>query len=184
GWLSTSPAAVVTANANALWIMVISLGDRCRNWCFPWIAGRMGACDNLAALVRKVPAEFREISGKSVARNDMATDREFAFGSFRFDARSGQLWRERSQVKLTPRAAAVLCYLAERAQELVTKQDLIERVWSGMAVGDDALTSCIQELRGALGDNARRPRFIETLHRRGYRFMVQARLIDRCSDSD
>jgi len=51
----------------------------------------------------------------------MATDREFAFGSFRFDARSGQLWREKSQVKLTPRAAAVLCHLAERAQELVKK---------------------------------------------------------------
>jgi DNA-binding winged helix-turn-helix (wHTH) protein/predicted ATPase len=114
----------------------------------------------------------------------MATDREFAFGSFRFDARSGQLWRERRQLKLTPRAAAVLCHLAERAQELVTKQDLFERVWSGMAVGDDALTSCIQELRGALGDNARRPRYIETLHRRGYRLMVQASLIDRCSDSD
>ena len=111
----------------------------------------------------------------------MATDREFAFGSFRFDPRSGQLWREKRQVKLTPRAAAVLCYLAERAQELVTKQDLFERVWGGMAVGDDALTSCIQELRGALGDDARRPRYIETLHRRGYRFMVQASLIDRCS---
>jgi DNA-binding winged helix-turn-helix (wHTH) protein len=43
------------------------------------------------------------------------------------------------------------------------------RVWGGMAVGDDALTSCIHELRGAMGDDARRPAAIETRHRRGYR---------------
>jgi len=100
--------------------------------------------------------------------------RQFAFASFRFDPRTGQLWHDGSEVKLTPRAAAVLQLLAERAQELVTKQDLLERVWGGMAVGDDALTSCIQELRGVLGDDARRPHYIETRHRRGYRLMVPA----------
>ena len=104
----------------------------------------------------------------------MAADRQIAFGSFRFDPRTGQLWRDGSEVKLTPRAAAVLHLLAERAQELVTKQDLFDRVWGGMAVGDDALTSCIQELRGALGDDARHPHYIETRHRRGYRLMVPA----------
>ncbi len=110
----------------------------------------------------------------------MAADRQFAFGAFRFDARTGQLWRDGSEVKLTPRAAAVLHMLAERAQELVTKQELSDRVWGGMAVGDDALTSCIQELRSALGDDARRPRAIETRHRRGYRLMVPATaVVDR-----
>ena len=104
----------------------------------------------------------------------MAEDRQFAFGLFRFDPRTGQLWRDGSEVKLAPRAAAVLHLLAERAQELVTKQDLLERVWGGMAVGDDALTSCIQELRGVLGDDARHPHYIETRHRRGYRLMVPA----------
>jgi predicted ATPase/DNA-binding winged helix-turn-helix (wHTH) protein len=108
----------------------------------------------------------------------MAADRQFAFDLFRFDARTGQLWREGSEVKLTPRAAAVLHLLAERAENLVTKQDLLDRVWGGMAVGDDALTSCIQELRGALGDDARRPRYIETRHRRGYRLMVPASAAD------
>jgi DNA-binding winged helix-turn-helix (wHTH) protein len=104
----------------------------------------------------------------------MAEDWQIAFGLFRFDPRTGQLWRDGSEVKLTPRAAAVLHLLAERAQELVTKQDLLERVWGGMAVGDDALTSCIQELRGALGDDARHPHYIETRHRRGYRLMAPA----------
>ena len=99
---------------------------------------------------------------------------QFAFASFRFDPRTGQLWRDGGEIKLAPRAAAVLHLLAERAQELVTKQDLLDRVWGGMAVGDDALTSCIQELRGVLGDDARHPHYIETRHRRGYRLMVPA----------
>jgi DNA-binding winged helix-turn-helix (wHTH) protein/predicted ATPase len=100
------------------------------------------------------------------------SDREFTFGRFRFDARAGQLWRDGSEVKLTPRAASVLHALVERAQQLVTKQELFDRVWGGLAVSDDALTSCIQELRCALGDDARRPHTIETRHRRGYRLMV------------
>ncbi len=104
----------------------------------------------------------------------MAEDKQVAFGLFRFAPRTGQLWCDGSEVKLAPRAAAVLRLLAERAQELVTKQDLVERVWGGMAVGDDALTSCIQELRGVLGDDARNPHYIETRHRRGYRLMVPA----------
>ena len=102
----------------------------------------------------------------------MAEDRQFTFGPFRFEARTGELWRDRTQRKLTPRAASVLAMLVERGQTLVTKQELIDRVWGGLAVSDDALTTCIQELRGALGDDARRPQYIETLHRRGYRLMV------------
>lgn len=102
----------------------------------------------------------------------MAAGEQFAFGLFRFYARTGQLWRDGREVKLTPRAASVLQALAERAQQLVTKQELFDRVWGGLAVGDDALTSCIQELRAALGDDARRPHLIETRHRRGYRLVV------------
>jgi DNA-binding winged helix-turn-helix (wHTH) protein/predicted ATPase len=123
-------------------------------------------------MAREVLGEFRETSGKFEGEPQMAADRQFSFGQFRFDARTGELWRDRVEAKLTPRAAAVLCALAERAQELVTKQELAERVWGGMAVGDDALTSCVQELRGALGDDARHPRYIETRHRRGYRLMM------------
>jgi DNA-binding winged helix-turn-helix (wHTH) protein/predicted ATPase len=104
----------------------------------------------------------------------MAADRQFAFAAFRFDARTGQLWRGEDEMRLTPRAAAVLHMLAERAQNIVTKQELFDGVWGGIAVGDDALTSCIQELRGALGDDARHPQFVETRHRRGYRLMVPA----------
>ena len=136
-----------------------------------------------AATDREIPDEFREISGKFGASWRVPAHRQFAFASFRFDPRTGQLWRDGSEVKLAPRAAAVLHLLAERAQELVTKQDLVERVWGGMAVGDDALTSCIQELRGVLGDDARHPNYIETRHRRGYRLMVPT-TVDEQSGAD
>ena len=104
----------------------------------------------------------------------MEKQRQFGFGPFRFDAQTGQLWRGTVELKLTPRAASVLHLLAERGQQIVTKQELFEQVWGGIAITDDALTSCIQELRGALGDDARRPRLIETRYRRGYRLMVPA----------
>ena len=95
-----------------------------------------------------------------------------SFGHCRFNAHTGQLWRNGRESRLTPRAAAVLTVLIEHAEHIVTKQMLTERVWSSLAVGDDALTSCIQELRQALGDNARKPSYIETRHRRGYRLIT------------
>jgi DNA-binding winged helix-turn-helix (wHTH) protein/tetratricopeptide (TPR) repeat protein len=104
----------------------------------------------------------------------MAADRQFALGPFRFDARTGDLRGNGTEARLTPRAAAVLAMLAGRAEVVVTRQELFDQVWGGLAVSDDALTSCIQELRGALGDDARHPQYIETRHRRGYRLMLPA----------
>jgi TolB-like protein len=72
--------------------------------------------------------------------------------------------------------------LAERAEKLVFKQELFERVWGGLAVSDDALTSCIQELRRALGDDARAPRYIETRHRRGYRLMEPVTVVGESAE--
>src|SRR5205823_2067772 len=67
----------------------------------------------------------------------------------------------------------VLWELASRAGQLVTKDQLFCTVWADAVVSDSALTSCIQELRQAFRDDARRPQFIETLHRRGYRFVAK-----------
>jgi predicted ATPase/DNA-binding winged helix-turn-helix (wHTH) protein len=106
---------------------------------------------------------------------------EVSFGRHRFDRRTGRLWAGRREVKLTPRAAAVLAVLIERAGQPVTRDELFQSVWRDVVVGDAALTACIQELRGALDDNARRPRFIETRHRRGYRFV--ARMVPSAPES-
>ena len=99
-------------------------------------------------------------------------ERHVRFGSHRFDVSSGRLWSNAREVRLTPKSAAVLAALVARPGQLVTREDLFASVWKDTAVGEDALTTCIRELRRALADDARRPRFIETRHRRGYRFVA------------
>src|SRR5262249_40555464 len=97
----------------------------------------------------------------------------FSFGRHRFDLETGRLWSGKREVKLTPKASAVLKVLATHAGQPVRKEELFASVWNGIVVSDDALTSCIQELRRALADNAKQPRFIETRHRCGYRFIAR-----------
>jgi DNA-binding winged helix-turn-helix (wHTH) protein len=93
------------------------------------------------------------------------------FGDYTLDATEG-LRHGADEIRLTPRSLSVLLALAERAGRIVPKDELFRIVWRDTAVSDSALTSCVQELRHALQDDARRPRFIETLHRRGYRFVA------------
>ena len=94
------------------------------------------------------------------------------FGDYRFERDTGRLWCGDQELRLTPKAAAVLSLLVEHAGTPVSKDALFASVWNGVAVTDDALTATIQEVRRALGDDAREPRFIETRHRRGYRFIA------------
>jgi DNA-binding winged helix-turn-helix (wHTH) protein/predicted ATPase len=94
------------------------------------------------------------------------------FGRYQLDPAQG-LARGEQQVPLTPKSLSVLLVLAERAGRVVTRRELFRSAWPDTVVSDSALTSCIQELRHALRDDARRPRFIETVHRRGYRFLAQ-----------
>jgi len=96
-------------------------------------------------------------------------DRAVSFGPYRLD-RSGVMAGTRP-IRLTPKSLAVLCFLAERPGRLVTKDELFAAVWPQTAVSDAALVTCIQEIRKALRDDAPRRRHIETLHRRGYRFI-------------
>jgi TolB-like protein/tetratricopeptide (TPR) repeat protein len=99
-------------------------------------------------------------------------DRALTFGRYRLEPRAGLMSGARA-IKLTPKALALLSYLAERPGEVVTKDELFAAVWPETTVGDAALVTCIQELRSALHDDARHPRYIETLHRRGYRFIAK-----------
>ncbi|MGE0827105.1 MAG: transcriptional regulator [Candidatus Binatia bacterium] len=94
-----------------------------------------------------------------------------SFGPYRLDLANGQLRRGVQEVRLTGKALAVLRYFVEQPGQLVSKDDLFQSVWPETVVTDSTLTSCIQELRQALRDNAKQPRYIETLHRRGYRFL-------------
>ncbi|HEY2807390.1 MAG TPA: winged helix-turn-helix domain-containing protein [Steroidobacteraceae bacterium] len=95
-----------------------------------------------------------------------------SFGPFHFEASTGRLWAGAQEVKLTRKAARVLGLLIARAGTPVTKQELFSAVWQNTVVSDDALVSCIQELRRALGDEPQRPAYIQTRHRYGYQFVA------------
>ena len=95
------------------------------------------------------------------------------FGPYRLDDKNARLWRGARAIRLTGKAFAMLRYLASRPQELVTKRELLRAVWPDSIVSPATLTSSIKELRKALADDARSPQYIETVHRRGYRFLGQ-----------
>ena len=96
----------------------------------------------------------------------------FTFDPFRLDDVSGMLWRRTTPLPLTPKAFAVLRFLASRAGELVSKDVLLEAVWPDTFVGDGVLKTCVREIRKALADDPKQPQYIETAHRRGYRFVA------------
>lgn len=102
----------------------------------------------------------------------MADGNYVTFGPFQLDVANGCLWREGQVQKLTLKAFALLCCLVERAGQVVTKEDMFRVVWPDTIVGEAVLTVCIRELRQVLGDDAKAPQYIETVHRRGYRFIA------------
>ena len=93
------------------------------------------------------------------------------FGVYRLDPQNEQLWRNQHVVRLTGKAFSILRHLAHRPSQLVSKHELLRAVWLDTIVSHSTLTSCIKELRKALEDDAKSPQYIETVHRRGYRFI-------------
>lgn len=94
------------------------------------------------------------------------------FPPFRLDPLNQEFWRGSERITLRPKVFAVLVYLASNPQRLVTKHELLANVWADVTVTDELLRGYIRELRQALGDDATSPRFIETVSRRGYRFLL------------
>src|SRR4030081_2290973 len=96
------------------------------------------------------------------------------FGAFELDPKSGELRKGGDPVKLPPQPFKVLTLLARRSGEVVTRNEIREKIWSDETFVDfdQGLNFCIRQIRGALGDDAEAPRFIETLPRRGYRFLL------------
>ena len=98
-------------------------------------------------------------------------DSGVSFGAYRLDVGAGQCWRGKQEVRLTPKAFAVLSYFVAHPGQLATKDDLFAAAWPETVVSEGTLVSYIQELRQALRDDAKQPRYIETVHRRGNRFL-------------
>jgi DNA-binding winged helix-turn-helix (wHTH) protein/predicted ATPase len=99
------------------------------------------------------------------------------FGEFRLDSLNECVWRrypsgQEERIQLPPKAYAVLSLLLANAGRLVTQDELLDAAWPGTHIQPEGLKNQILHLRRVLGDDPRRPRFIETLPRRGYRFIA------------
>jgi len=106
--------------------------------------------------------------------------RALRFGPFELDPRTGELRRSGLKVKLQMQPARVLALLASQPGQLLTREQIQQEVWcDGTFVDyDQSLNFCIRQIRSALGDHADTPRFVETLPRRGYRFIAPVTLVE------
>src|SRR6266576_2630328 len=104
--------------------------------------------------------------------NDNSSTRRF--GVFELDLRAGELRRSGSKVKLQEQPFQVLAELLDRPGQVVTREELRNRLWPADTYVDfdHSLNAAIRRLRDALGDSAENPRFVETVARRGYRFVA------------
>jgi TolB-like protein/DNA-binding winged helix-turn-helix (wHTH) protein/Tfp pilus assembly protein PilF len=107
--------------------------------------------------------------------------RVFRFGVFEFNPIEGELRKGGLRIKLQDQPLQVLVMLLERPGETVTREELQRRLWSAdtFVDFDHSLNSAIKKLREALGDRPESPRFIETLHRRGYRFIAPVEALEK-----
>src|SRR6266704_1025672 len=101
------------------------------------------------------------------------------FGVFEVDLRAGELTKRGLRIRLQEQPFQVLAMLLEKPGELVTREELQKKLWGQTVVDfDHGLNKAINKIREALGDSAENPRFVETVARRGYRFLADATPID------
>jgi urea transport system substrate-binding protein len=105
----------------------------------------------------------------------MKESRILTFGQFRLDPINQELWRGPELVKIRRKTFEVLLYLVRNPGRLISQLELLNGVWAGGKVSSSLLRAYIWELRRVFGDSAITPRYLETLNRRGYRFMQQVR---------
>ena len=105
--------------------------------------------------------------------------RRLRFGAFEVDLRTGELTKRGARVRLQGQPFQVLAALLEKPGELITREELRSRIWPRTIVDfDHGLNKAISKIRDALGDSDKNPRFVETVARRGYRFLADVAAID------
>jgi predicted ATPase/DNA-binding winged helix-turn-helix (wHTH) protein len=147
-----------------------------------WYPRELGQVEGLEG-VRELTHGGKTHSAPSAAEHALPALEEVSmkeFPPFRLDPDNQCLWRrtetaDDERIRLTPKAFAVLHYLVEHTGRLVTHDELLEAVWSETYVQPEVLKGHIFDVRRALGDRAKQPRFIETLARRGYQFIAAVR---------
>lgn len=114
---------------------------------------------------------------------DTQTTRRYRFGSFEVDTTTGELRRQGLRIKLNAQPFQVLSLLLERPGELLTREEISRELWPDGTFVDyeHGVNSAVNRIREALGDTAGNPRFVETLARRGYRFVAP---VERITDAE
>jgi DNA-binding winged helix-turn-helix (wHTH) protein/tetratricopeptide (TPR) repeat protein/TolB-like protein len=115
---------------------------------------------------------IRDERGPMGAGGDDGRPARLTFGRFVMEPESGRLLAGEQVVPLPPRPFETLLYLARNPGRVVTKAELMERLWPDTFVTDDVLVQCVVDIRRALGDHAREPQFVRTVPRRGYEFVA------------
>ena len=100
---------------------------------------------------------------------------QYEFGAYRLDVQSGMLFRDGDHVALPPKVAELLVALVQAAGRALTREELVQRLWPDTVVEEGSLTSHISLLRKALGEGPKAQDFIETLPKRGYRFVASVK---------
>ncbi|HLM60510.1 MAG TPA: transcriptional regulator, partial [Pyrinomonadaceae bacterium] len=108
-------------------------------------------------------------------KNGQEKRKTYEFDEFRLDISDGKLWRGNEQVSLTHKAVDLLTLLVERRGETLSKNEIIENLWRDTYVDENNLAVTVSTLRKAFGEKANDNRFIETVPRRGYRFVADVR---------
>ncbi len=114
----------------------------------------------------------------------MTDNKIFKFDAFELDVGEKSLTRSGEAVKLTPKVFDTLVYLVQNAGRLTLKDEMMQAIWEGRAVEESNLSFNIKMIRKALGDDATAPRFIETVPRRGFRFIADVNEIESLATGD
>src|SRR5687767_10787666 len=101
----------------------------------------------------------------------MSEKQIFRFENVELDLARGCVTQDGREIHLRQKAFQVLVYLIESRERLVSKDELFNNLWKNTAVTDDVLVQCVTEIRRAVGDDPREPRFIKTVPKTGYRFI-------------
>src|SRR5580693_8980001 len=102
---------------------------------------------------------------------------QYEFGAYRLDAQSRMLFKEGGHVALPPKVAELLIALVQAAGRALTREQLLQRLWPDTVVEEGSLTSHVSMLRKILGEGPHGQDFIETVSKRGYRFVPPVRRV-------